>query len=198
MSTGEPPLAFPLRLSWKGRAMVLIGSLAFIILALSMVMGAIEDPMFSQRARDRIEQIKIRTVQTDQQLDGALRELGEVLDEARRETHLINRYIAFNFCMALANPLLAMWLIGRCRTRARFVGWMTLAGLFWALSLTGLYSVMHRMILPGGMQDPRLPELLRWCLFAFCLVDSLLVAGIALRAAKRPAVAAVAPPPLLP
>jgi hypothetical protein len=175
--------------------MVLAGSLVFIVLALSMVMGAIEDPMFSQRARDRIDQVQIKD---GQRLDDALWKLVDIQGEVRRERHLLHSYVGFNLFMALANPLLAMWLIGRCRTRARFVGGMTLAGLFWALSLTGVYSTMHRTILPGGIQDPWFPRLLALCLFAFCLVDSLLVAGIALQAAKRPAVPAAAPPPLLP
>jgi hypothetical protein len=83
--------------------------------------------------------------------------------------------------MAVANPLLAVWLVGRCRSSSRFVLWMAVAGLFWGTSLTGLYGAMHQLVLSGGLQDPRFRGLLCLCLFVFCVLNSLFVAGITLR-----------------
>jgi hypothetical protein len=170
------------RLSWKGKAMVFVGSLVFIILALSMVAGVIEDPMFSARARNRLDDLQRLF---DRGSTGQVeRELRPIRDEIDRESHLVNRYIMMNLLMAVANPLLAVWLVGRCRSSARFVLWMALTGLFWSISLTGLYSTLHRLVLSGGLQDPRFRELLCLCLFVFCLLNSLLVSGITLRLAR--------------
>lgn len=170
------------RLSWKGKVTVFVGSLVFIVLALSMVAGVIEEPMFRARARDRLNALQR---QFDRGSTGQIRqELRPIEDEIKRESDLINRYLLMNLLVAVANPLLAVWLVGRCRSSARFVLWTTLTGLFWSMSLTALYSALHRLVLPGGLQDPRFREMLSLCLFVFCLLNSLLVAGIALRLAR--------------
>jgi hypothetical protein len=169
-------------LSWKGKAVVFAGSLVFIMLALSMVAGVLEDPMFLQRARGRLDQMQS---QFDRGVTREVeRELRVVRGEIEREKALINRYMMFAIVMALANALLAVWLIGRSRSTTRFVMWMTFAGLAWGLSLTSLYGTMHRQILQDGLQDPRFRGLLCLCLFAFSLLDGLVVAGTTLRAAR--------------
>jgi hypothetical protein len=162
--------------------MVFGGSLVFIILALSMVAGVIEDPMFRARARGRLVELRQLFDQgSTRQVELQLR---PVRDEIDRETHLIDRYTVMYLLVGVANPLLAVWLVGRCRSSARFFRWMTLAGLFWSTSLTGLYATLHRLVLPGGMQDPRYRGMLCLCLFVFCVLNSLLVAGVALRLAR--------------
>jgi hypothetical protein len=176
------PTATSVRLSWKRKAMVFGGSLVFILLVLSMVAGAIEDPMFGARARARLDDLQ--RMFDHGSTEQVARELGPIRDEIDREGRLMNRYITMNLLVAVANPLLAVWLVGRCRSSARFVLWMTLAGLFWSTSLTGTYLALHRLVLPGGLQDPRFREWLGLCLFASCLLNSLLVAGIALRLAR--------------
>jgi hypothetical protein len=170
------------RLSWKRKAMVFGGSLVFVLLMLSMVAGAIEDPMFGARARARLDDLQgmLDNGSTEQ----VARELRPVRDEIDREGRLMNRYITMSLLAAIANPLLAVWLVGRSRSSARFVLWMTLAGLFWSTSLTGTYLALHRLVLPGGLQDPRFRGLLGLCLFVSCLLNSLLVAAIALRLAR--------------
>ena len=167
------------RLSWKGKATVLAGSLVLTVLAFSMMAGVIEGPMFRDRARERLDAIQ-------QQVDHgytaeARQELGSITGEIRRENDLLNRYVLMNILVAVANPLLAVWLVGRCRSPARFVLWMTLAGLCWSLSLSSTYGELHRHFLPAGLQDPRFRGALRLCLFVFCLLNSLVVAAIALR-----------------
>jgi hypothetical protein len=171
-----------MRLSWKGTALVFVGSLVFVTFMLSMAMGAIEDPMFGARARAMLDSLQ-RTLDQGSTAEVA-RELRPLLDEIAREGGLMNRYMVINLFVALANPLLAVWLVGRRRSSARFVLWMTLAGLFFGISLTSTYLTMHRLVLPGGLQDPRLRGLLGLCLFASCLLNGLLVAGIALRLAR--------------
>jgi hypothetical protein len=169
-------------LSSKGKAAVLLGSLLFIVLALSMVAGLIDDPMFGARARERLEVLQ-------QQLDrGATsqveQELRPITAEIGRERELMDRYVLMGIAMAVANPLLAIWLVKRRRSAARFVLWMTLAGLCWGLSLTGTFRVMQGHFLAGGLEDPRFRGLLGLCLFLICVLNGLLVAGIALRMAR--------------
>ena len=138
--------------------------------------------MFGAPARARLDDLQRAFDQgSTDQVAGELRPLR---DEIERESRLMNRYIVMDVFVAVASPLLAVWLVGRRRSSARFVLWMTLAGLFFGISLTNNYLTLHRLVLPGGLQDPRLRGLLGLCLFAFCLLNSLLVAGIALRLAR--------------
>jgi len=61
---------------------------------------------------------------------------------------------------------------------------MTVAGLFWSLSLTGNYRVLPQHFLSGGVQDPRFRDMLSLFLFIFFVLNSLIVAASALRMAR--------------
>lgn len=189
MSANETPRPAQIAsLTWKGKAIVFAVSLAFILLALAMVAGVIEGPMFVDKASARIGQLNSRYEAGA--MGGIQSELKAVMDEVRREKSLINRYMIFAVIAALANAFLAVWLVGRGRTRKRLFLWLALSGLFWGLSFSGIYRAMHAMILPGGLQDPALRGWLSVCLLAFSVLNGLAVAGIASRLSRpkaRPA-----------
>lgn len=175
-------------LTWKGKAIVFAVSLGFILLALAMVAGVIEGPMFLDKASARIDQLQSRYEAGA--MGGIRSELKTIMEEVGREKGLINRYMIFAIIAALANAFLAVWLAGRGRSRKRLFLWLALSGLFWGLSLSGIYRAMHAMILPGGIQDPALRGWLSVCLLAFSVLNGLVVAGIVLRLSRpkaRPA-----------
>lgn len=184
MNTHKPsPAAKNVPLPLKGKALVLVASLAFILLALSMVAGVIEGPMFRDKARARLDQLQARFAVGDT-ASGIQSDLSQVMDQVRREKALINRYMIFAVLMAVANALLAIRFIGRSRSPKKFILGMGLAGIFWGLALSGLYVTMHARVLPGGLQDPAFPRLLSLCLLAFSVANGLFVAAIALRMSK--------------
>ena len=175
-------------MTWKSKAIVFGVSLVFILLALAMVAGVIEGPMFVDKARARIDQLQSRYEAGA--TGGIQSELNAVMDEVRREKGLMNRYMIFAVIAALANAFLAVWLVGRGRTRKRLFLWLALSGLFWGLSFSGIYRAMHAMILAGGLQDPALRGWLSVCLIAFSVLNALVLAGIASRLSRpkaRPA-----------
>jgi hypothetical protein len=169
-------------LTGKGKAAVFAVSLAFILLALSMVAGVFEGPMFVDRASARIDQLQARYDAGD--AAGIQSELNAVRDEVRREKSLMNRYMIFAVLAALANAFLGIWLVGRSRMRKRHVLWLALSGLFWGLSLSAIYRAMHSLILPGGLQDTSFREWLSACLLAFSVLNGLIVAWISLRLSR--------------
>ncbi len=175
-------------LTWKGKAAVFAVSLIFILLALAMVAGVIEGPMFVDKASARIDQLHSRYEAGA--TGGIQSELKAVMDEVSREKSLMNRYMIFAVIAALANAFLAVWLVGRSRARQRLFLWVGLSGLFWGLSFSGIYRAMHAMILPGGLQDPALRGWLSVGLLAFSVLNGLVVAGIVSRLSRpkaRPA-----------
>ncbi len=169
-------------LTWKSKAIVFGVSLVFILLALAMVAGVIEGPMFVDKASARIGQLNSRYEAGA--TGGIQSELKAVMDEVRREKGLMNRYMIFAVIAALANAFLAVWLFGRSRRRERLFLWLALSGLFWGLSFSGIYRAMHALTLPGGLQDPDFRTWLSVCLFVFSVLNALVVAGITLRLAR--------------
>ena len=131
--------------------------------------------MFVKPAKSKIDQVH------------TLSELGPIQGQITREGTLQDRYFIFGVLITLALPITALILLKRATPFPRIIVVMAVSGLFWGVSLGGIYGAMHRTILPGGFQDPRYRFVLQTFLLVFSLLDCFLISGIVHRISAKKA-----------
>jgi len=164
------------RVPWKWRIGILFISLLFA----GIFLGAtteFREALFVQPVRAAIFQAK------------SLEAIGPIHDEIRRESWLGNLYAILGLLVALGLPLAAALLSRFVKTRRMLLGGMVGAGFFCGVFLAAIYAVAHRLVLPGGLQDPKYLPALVVSLIFISLFDGLLVGAITQRVGFAP------PPP---